>query len=236
MANASVLASFVNYSDYDLGIYGGADTRLTPSTTKLITKLWTANSAATTDYTCYSKWYNDTSSWTHGGPEYTWRYYDFSWNEKPKTRSERLREILQSRVGPAIVGTRQPISLSVNEIELRARETLRRVIGEQKYRIFLRNGFVSVRAKSGRVYQIFPNNHYTNVYQNGVMVERLCVILKGDFPPTDSLIMRYLLILNDEADFRSHANVFGPLSTIKHNRQADFRSLPDIYRELRVAG
>jgi hypothetical protein len=89
--------------------------------------------------------------------------------------------------------------------ETRARETLLRVLGEDKFKRFLKHGFVSVRAKSGLVYQIFPGHGITNVYEDGEKVERLCVVLRGNFPPTDSLIMRYLLILNDERDFRSHA-------------------------------
>jgi hypothetical protein len=37
------------------------------------------------------------------------------------------------------------------------------------------------------------------------MVDRLCVVLKGDFPPTDSMLMRYLLILNNEEEFGKYA-------------------------------
>jgi hypothetical protein len=89
--------------------------------------------------------------------------------------------------------------------ETRARETLKRVLGDDKFKRFLKHGFVSVRAKSGLVYQIFPAHGITNVYRDGEHIERLCVVLRGSFPPTDSLIMRYLLILNDERDFRKHA-------------------------------
>ena len=86
---------------------------------------------------------------------------------------------------------------------------------------------------SGLSYQIFPAHGITNVYCDGLQVERLCVVLRGDFPPTDSLIMRYLVILNDENRFRGYA--------IKHNvfqKQpqvitGDQRSLSEIFKGLK---
>ena len=73
----------------------------------------------------------------------------------------------------------------------------------------------------------------SNVYRDGQKVERLCVVLKGDFPPTDSIIMRYLIILNDENRFRQYA--------IKHHIMheqpviipEDQRSLSEIFKELK---
>jgi hypothetical protein len=156
-----------------------------------------------------------------------------------RTPGQRLREIIQNRQAPAFIGykSRKAISPTKNVKEICARETLRKILGENDYRTFLRNGFVSVRPKSGLVYQIFPSHNITNVYQDGVKIERLCVVLKGDFPPTDSLIMRYLLILNDEQGFRKLA--------IQHHVVADHKprenvvkneSLPTIYRRLKLVG
>lgn len=130
------------------------------------------------------------------------------YNTPRQSPGDKLREIIQSRQAPLILGTRKALTTveqTTDPREFRARETLLRVLGDEKFKRFMRNGFVSVRAKSGLVYQIFPGHGITNVYQNGEQTERLCVVLKGDFPPTDSLIMRYLLILNDERDFRNHA-------------------------------
>lgn len=157
----------------------------------------------------------------------------------PKTPGQRLREIIQHRQAPAFIGykNRQAVSPTKDIKEICARETLRKVLGENGYRTFIRNGFVSVRPKSGMVYQIFPSHGITNVYLNGEKIERLCVVLKGDFPPTDSLIMRYLLILNDEQGFRKLA--------IKHHVIAGNKSrenvvanepLPTIYRRLKLVG
>lgn len=151
---------------------------------------------------------------------------------KPKTAAERLKEILNSRMAPNVLTTCRPLGYTQDIREMRARETLRRVLGEDKFRDFVRRGSVSVRAKSGLVYQIFPGGDITKVYDSGKMIERLCVVLMGGFPPTDSLIMRYLMILNNEQQFRSYA--------IKHNvyaatlpMKSDQRTLVEIFKELK---
>lgn len=125
-----------------------------------------------------------------------------------RTRADRLRDLIRRRSGPAIiVGRRDPAATEFDEREERARDTLRRVVGDDQYRRFLKHGFVSLKAKSGRVYCVYPGHQQTLVYQGGRMIEILCVVLRGQFPPTDVLITRYLMLLNDEAGFRKIANV-----------------------------
>lgn len=126
-------------------------------------------------------------------------------NHVTKSPQEKLREMIRDRQAPLVIQRRTSIESAQDIREKRARETLLRVLGHDKFRRFLKHGFVSVMAKSGLVYQIFPGSGITNVFKDGSKVERLCVVLKGNFPPTDSLIMRYLLILNDEQDFRGYA-------------------------------
>jgi hypothetical protein len=167
----------------------------------------------------------------------TYRVYDgnypITWEVYPtKTPKERLREILDSRMAPGILSSCKPLGMSKDIREIRARETLLRVLGEDKFRDFIRRGHVTVRAKSGLVYQIFPGHGITSVYDRGTMVERLCVVLTGDFPPTDSLIMRYLMILNNEQQFRGFAIKHGVIRP-ELPKQVDERSLPEIFRELK---
>ena len=157
---------------------------------------------------------------------------------RPATPQERLKEMLMARRAPLFIPSRHrnPMRSPEDIREERARATLRRVIGDEKFRKFLRSGFVSVRAKSGLVYQIFPGHGITAVYDRGKQVERLCVVLQGKFPPTDSLITRFLIILNNEAQFRSLG--------IKHSVQTRTpakvrsldtqRSLVEIYAELKA--
>ncbi len=150
--------------------------------------------------------------------------------------SERLREIIRQRQAPAILTRRRrPLAAPPDIREIRARETLRQVIGETEFRSFLCNGFITVRAKSGLVYQIFPGHDITQVYDHGKMVERLCVCLKGNFPATDELIMRYLMILNNEDEFRSHANSHRVSNHERTQPTIELRSLPEIFAELKAA-
>lgn len=123
----------------------------------------------------------------------------------PKSIEDRMSEIIRNRVSPNIITRRTGMNHAGDIREMRARETLRRVVGDQKFFSFLKKGFVTVAAKSGLVYQIYPSHGITKVWDGGTVVERLCVVLRGDFPPTDSLIMRYLMILNNEDNFRSLA-------------------------------
>jgi hypothetical protein len=122
-------------------------------------------------------------------------------------RRNRLREVIRNRSFPGIhiKPSRTPLFAECDGRELRARETLRRVIGEERWCRFIKNGFISIRGKSGKFYQIFPGHGFTRVYENGVLVNRLCVVLRGNFPDTDSLITRFLMILNDEDDFWQRA-------------------------------
>jgi hypothetical protein len=162
---------------------------------------------------------------------YYWNWTDYVIQPK-KTPAERLKEILNSRMAPSVLSNCRPLGLTKDIREIRARETLLRVLGETKYRDFVRRGFISVRAKSGLVYQIFPGHDFTKVYDCGKMIDRLCVVLNGDFPPTDSLIMRYLMILNNEQQFRSYAIRHGAIRP-ELPQQPDQRSLAEIFRELK---
>lgn len=160
----------------------------------------------------------------------TWKAITLTPEEKSARRIRRLRQVIKSRCFPGIVikPTRTPLSTHCDEREQRARETLRRVIGESQWASLVRKGFITVRGKSGRYYQIFPDHHFTKVYENGMCIERLCVVLRGNFPPTDSLIMRYLLILNDEKDFWKRAVKHGPGFT-QRNREVEFVSFGNYY-------
>ncbi len=144
---------------------------------------------------------------------------------------------MQERLAPRII-TSKSIARTNDIREMRARETLRRVLGAKNFGTFMKRGFVAVKAKSGLTYQIFPGHGITNVYNNGKKVERLCVVLRHDFAPTDSLIMRYLLVLGNEPRFRSLAvkhTVYDNLfvrSTIASNEHLN---LVEIYKSLKLA-
>ncbi|MFA5766526.1 MAG: hypothetical protein WC919_01205 [Candidatus Paceibacterota bacterium] len=168
-----------------------------------------------------------------------WGGYN-TWSAEPMAPpiplSDRFRQILQSRQAPLFITSRTPIKAAAEEREMRARQTLRKILGDDGFQRFLRNGFVSVRANSGKVYQIYPGHGMTVVYDRGTPIEKLCVVLRGDFTPTDSLITRYVMILHDEAHFRTLANVWtAPAKRVPSFRQLDTRPLTQIFQSLKAA-
>lgn len=172
---------------------------------------WTVNYTPTTGAELRASFFGNLPEYNFGGV--MWPAPD-EFNEfKPAEPETRLRQMIRSRMAPAAVRhrdvfkspTRPGLSPSDDFRELRARETLAKLIGEEKFRRFVRDGFVTLKAKSGRVYQIFTGGNFTRVYLNGTEENRLCVVLKGQFPPTDSVIVRYLMLLNDEEGFRKQA-------------------------------
>lgn len=157
-----------------------------------------------------------------------------------KQFKERFSQIVQGRCAPNIIvrqnTKRKPLPIPADIREQRARETLRRVIGDQKYINFIKNGFISVKGRSGLVYQIFTGHGITHVFDQGNLVDRLCVVLNGGFPPTDSLIMRYLLILNNESQFRKLAikhSIKHWSDQIQQNSPVGIKSLTEIFKELK---
>jgi len=184
--------------------------------------------AGCTSYNDYATSASDWETWTIGsGGTVT----------APINPRNRLREILQQRLAPSIHCRYRGLQHAKDDRELRARETMKRILGQEKYQQFVKNGFVSVKAKSGRVYVIHPGHGMTDVYERGRKVERLCVVLRGKFPPTDSLLMRYLLVLNDEQDFINSSikhSVYRSTTVTTHSTP---RQLPllEIFRALKVA-
>lgn len=131
------------------------------------------------------------------------------WNaiqHTPINPKERLRELLRERRGPGVI-IKSRISHPADIREVRARQTLRMIVGDKEYRRFLKRGFVLAKNNtSGRVYQIFPNHEFIRVYENSKLICQLCIYLKGDFTLSDTVITKYLLALNDEDRLWRSAN------------------------------
>ena len=166
--------------------------------------------------------------------------YSVGLPKKPLTPEEQLRAIMRERASPLQprhnpYAGKAPLRKPQDVREERARQTLRRVLGEERFESFLRSGYVTVRARSGKCYQLFPAHKMTCVYDKGRLVDRLCVVLQGEFPPTDSLIMRYLMVLNNERQFRQLA-VRHDIGGIGSLAEPDRRPLQEIFRELKAVG
>jgi hypothetical protein len=232
------------YDDWGIGTcYGRATSGTSASTIwkdydtrtscnyKKVSINWGSGSSASTscaiEYGIYSNTATNDCKWI--------TIKNFDYNPPQITPECKMKLIIKSRQGPLIISNeRKPLPTAKDTREICARQTLRRVIGDKEFKEYMKNGFVSVKAKSGLVYQIYPKSEITRVYKDGTMVERLCVVMKGDFPPTDSLIMRYLLILNDEDNFRKHAINHAIIKPHRSIPTVDSRSLVEIFRELKL--
>jgi len=230
----------------------------TPATVKIRQKWKCSNTSATTGWIKYSDNSITGCEWEVVEDDYgvCWEGTGASnyvlnavrWHSKPLSPEElaaqkerqfksNFKKIIDSRCAPNIIikqnDRRKALPMPADVREQRARETLKRVVGERKFQNFLKAGFLSVKAKSGLVYQIFPGHGITCVFNQGQLVDRLCVVLQGGFPPTDSLIMRYLMILNNENQFRSYAIKHTPTVQVYQEGAVDTRSLAEIFKELK---
>lgn len=91
--------------------------------------------------------------------------------------------------------------------EAKARVLLHRLVGDKKFRGYLKNGFISYTStKTKNTYQIYPDHKFTKVWNKGKPIEELCAVFEDyKIPPTDSVVMRLLMLENDEAGFRDVA-------------------------------
>ena len=115
---------------------------------------------------------------------------------------------LKSNLCIIVKSRASPIQLK-DQAEKVAIETLREVISEMEFRKYMRYGFVLVKGKSGSTYQIFRNSSHTKVWQNGVLVEEICVrIPDAKIPPTDKIIAFRQIIQTSEDEFKKLGNVY----------------------------
>lgn len=159
-------------------------------------------------------------------------YYGDYWDAL-SSPGERLRKIIRERTTPQIIVKKLPDKVH-DFRERRARQTLYRIIGEEAYQRYMRRGFVMAQGRSGLMYQIFPGHGITAVWQNGQMLTRLCVVLKGNFCPTDSLIMRYVLITSDEEKFKDLAIVHQPHKPSSNIIVPRKGSLPELFKSMGI--
>lgn len=93
--------------------------------------------------------------------------------------------------------------------ELTALETFREMITEREFRKYIKYGFINVEAKSRRVYQIFRDKWHIKVWDQGALIEEICVRIKDKkIPPTDNVIALMILIETDEEEFKRMGNVY----------------------------
>lgn len=133
-----------------------------------------------------------------------------------ESKKDLMRNKIREQLRPKV--SEKSLKPSFSQDEERARRLLRSLIGEERFKKYLRRGLVVEHGKTGLKYAIRPGHEMIRVYHprkdgKHFLFRRLCIVPKDcDLPPTDSVIMRILLIRNDEFAMQKLANVF-PVST-----------------------
>jgi len=114
---------------------------------------------------------------------------------------------------PSAKATRFGLPKTDNFAELKARQLLKSFIGGERFRRYLKDGFISVTSPvTGLVYQIFPGHQSVVVRDKGKRTASCCIVFRDtSLPPTDWVIMRMSLIMADETTFYEKANVSGQI-------------------------
>lgn len=179
---------------------------------------------------------NTTNTTWNADADYVYRqhmnYWTYGERISLKDPIERIKEIIRSRQCPSIIVRKNNIERTTDIREIRARQTLRRLIGEVAFQKYMVRGFVTFRGPSGKTYQLFPGHNRICVWDNGNRIEELCVVLTGDFPPTDALIMRFLLVQESEERIKSLSNAspsYAPSLARLDERPEKKLSLPEIF-------
>lgn len=133
---------------------------------------------------------------------------------KKDLKKETLRNRIRQQLTPDIRPENEHLLRCSNDpAELKARGLLREMIGMKAYRDYLRRGFITVRGKSGLHYRIFGGTRHMTSYakhDDGKFYphEDICVVFcDHNLPLTDGVVMRLLLVENDEFALRRIANV-----------------------------
>jgi hypothetical protein len=90
--------------------------------------------------------------------------------------------------------------------ENKARKKLKEIVTKEEYKSYKNNNYIDVLINN-KIYRLHPGDKMTGVYKKDKLQHKLCIIFKDKrIPPTDSLIMRYLLLKCSPRSFFARAN------------------------------
>lgn len=164
------------------------------------------------------------------------------------SKEEMLRERIKQQLNPPIYVTRDGKKVLVKDKDLwdvqqtpeenRARGLLREMVGDMAFRRYLQRGFLMVKGGSGVMYKIYGGTassrnrglieSYIKNPATGTFTpfEAFCIQFKdAGLPHTDGVIMRKLLVENDEFGMRKLANV---RAINPNNQTAEFDKQGDL--------
>jgi hypothetical protein len=131
----------------------------------------------------------------------------FDFGDCLSTRDQ-IKKSLKENLTVLIKHRNSPIPVNQGNPEHQALLTLREMISEAEFRKYLKDGFLLVKIKN-RTYQIFRDKPHTKVYQDGKLIEEVCVRIKDKkIPATDNVIAFKTILEVSEEQLRSMANVY----------------------------
>jgi hypothetical protein len=191
------------------------DSAATSGSYKLISNYWTDATSVT--YTPSEIEYTTSATELSAGVLRDWATYgnacniqyvpwvSYIYNTNP---AETKRERLRNNLVIAVKSRATPLG-NASGPELVALETLREMISESDFRKYLKYGFVLVEGASGKIYQVYRSRAHTKVWENGKIVEEICVrISDHNIPLTDNVIAFISMILASEDEFKKLGNVY----------------------------
>jgi len=97
--------------------------------------------------------------------------------------------------------------------QMRAEELLRSVVGPDCFGELMRLGYLEVASPSiaNRVYRVPSTRGQVEVYEDGQLVMKLCVVPTKSLPDGDVVLMHKLMIEANEDYYLKIANRFGPV-------------------------
>jgi hypothetical protein len=138
----------------------------------------------------------------------TYSSYHISYYEEP-SKEQLIRAKIRENLNFLVKTTRSSLENNVTPQEMKARNTLRDMITEKEWRRYVTNRFIMVKGASGRWYQIFENQEWLRVYEQGKLIDRICIHTAKDCPPTDHVINLKVLIETDENIVWKEGNLKG---------------------------
>ena len=136
------------------------------------------------------------------------------WGVPPLSKVDQFRAKIKGNLRPSIEATNGYLmDLNNDPAERRARQLLSDLISREEFRRYLVRGFIMVRGRSGLLYKVYGGYKQMVSYKQNAAggyepFESFCIVFQNSkMPATDWVIMRKLLIDNEEFKLHKLANV-----------------------------
>ena len=144
-----------------------------------------------------------------------------------------IKRALKRNSIAAVLGTRQEmLAIQVSVAETKARNTLRDALSEKEFRKYLINGFIMIKGKSGKWYQVFNKQKHIKVYERGKLIKELCIHTEGCCPPTDHVLNMKIMLECDEQTVWDNSNTSNP-TILKDFQQENNTNIVNLFGKLK---